>query len=62
MVKKVKRAAGTSRKGGASAEYKAVIDDLVMGNRILYLVWILLHIFRCTRQSVCMVSGRNNFS
>src|SRR3954467_13448374 len=35
MAKKVKRAAA-SRKGGASAEYKAVIDDLVMGNRILY--------------------------
>ena len=35
MAKKVKRAAA-SRKGGASSEYKAVIDDLVMGNRILY--------------------------
>src|SRR5258705_10686712 len=36
MAKKIKRAAGASRKAGASAEYKAVIDDLVMGNRILY--------------------------
>src|SRR6266850_2936344 len=36
MAKKIKRAAGTSRKGGASAEFKAVIDDVVMGNRILY--------------------------
>src|SRR4030095_13723640 len=35
MAKKVKRTPGSS-KGGASAEYKAVIDDLVMGNRILY--------------------------
>ena len=35
MAKKVKRAAA-GRKSGASAEYKAVIDDLVMGNRILY--------------------------
>src|SRR6266581_7946844 len=39
MAKKAKaeaKRAGTSRKGGASAEYKAAIDDLVMGNRILY--------------------------
>lgn len=36
MAKKTKRAASTSRKGGSNAEYKAVIDDLVMGNRILY--------------------------
>ena len=35
MAKKTKRAA-KSRKSGSSAEYKAVIDDLVMGNRILY--------------------------
>src|SRR5262245_45839856 len=33
MARKTKRATG---KGGANAEYKAVIDDLVMGNRILY--------------------------
>src|SRR5262245_36116826 len=36
MAKKTKRAAGASRKNGSSAEYKAVIDDLVIGNRILY--------------------------
>jgi HCOMODA/2-hydroxy-3-carboxy-muconic semialdehyde decarboxylase len=35
MASKTKRAAGKS-KGGSNAEYKAVIDDLVMGNRILY--------------------------
>src|SRR5207249_6696284 len=34
MAKKTKRAA--SKSSGSSAEYKAVIDDLVMGNRILY--------------------------
>src|SRR5438874_515390 len=34
MAKKAKHAASKSR--GSSAEYKAVIDDLVMGNRILY--------------------------
>jgi ribulose-5-phosphate 4-epimerase/fuculose-1-phosphate aldolase len=34
MAKKTKRAA--SKGSGSSAEYKAVIDDLVMGNRILY--------------------------
>src|SRR5436189_1340550 len=33
MAKKTKRATG---KGSANADYKAVIDDLVMGNRILY--------------------------
>jgi len=36
MARKTKRTAGTSGKGGSNAEYKAVIDDLVMGNRILY--------------------------
>lgn len=36
MTKKTTRAARTSRKGGSRAEYKAVIDDLVIGNRILY--------------------------
>src|SRR5258705_622271 len=36
MAKKIKRAAGASRKSSANAEFKAVIDDLVMGNRILY--------------------------
>jgi len=35
MAKKAKGAA-SKRKGGSIAEYKAVIDDLVMGNRILY--------------------------
>jgi HCOMODA/2-hydroxy-3-carboxy-muconic semialdehyde decarboxylase len=35
MASKTKRTAGKS-KGGSNAEYKAVIDDLVMGNRILY--------------------------
>jgi HCOMODA/2-hydroxy-3-carboxy-muconic semialdehyde decarboxylase len=35
MARKTKRAAGKS-KDGSNAEYKAVIDDLVMGNRILY--------------------------
>ena len=35
MAKTTKRA-GTARKGGSNAEYRAVIDDLVMGNRILY--------------------------
>jgi len=34
MAKKTKRAARKSN--GSSAEYKAVIDELVMGNRILY--------------------------
>ena len=34
MAKKTKRAA--SKSGESSAEYKAVVDDLVMGNRILY--------------------------
>src|SRR5947209_14431847 len=34
MAKKTKRAA--SKSSGSSAEYKAVLDDLVMGNRILY--------------------------
>src|SRR5499427_9176706 len=34
MAKKTKRAA--SKSSGSSAEFKAVIDDLVMGNRILY--------------------------
>src|SRR5919197_2896312 len=34
MAKKTKRAVGKS--SASSAEYKAVIDDLVMGNRILY--------------------------
>src|SRR5262245_29255296 len=33
MAKKAKRA---SKSSGSSAEYKAAIDDLVMGNRILY--------------------------
>jgi ribulose-5-phosphate 4-epimerase/fuculose-1-phosphate aldolase len=36
MAKKTKRAASKPRKGGPSTEYKAVIDDLLMGNRILY--------------------------
>jgi HCOMODA/2-hydroxy-3-carboxy-muconic semialdehyde decarboxylase len=36
MAKKTKRAAASSAKGGANAAYKAVVDDLVMGNRILY--------------------------
>lgn len=36
MAKKTKRATSTSRKGGPNAQYKAVIDDLVAGNRILY--------------------------
>ena len=35
MAKKTKRAANGG-KGSSDAEYKAVIDDLVMGNRILY--------------------------
>jgi ribulose-5-phosphate 4-epimerase/fuculose-1-phosphate aldolase len=34
MAKQTKRAARKS--SGSSAEYKAVVDDLVMGNRILY--------------------------
>jgi HCOMODA/2-hydroxy-3-carboxy-muconic semialdehyde decarboxylase len=38
MAKKTKRAAskGKGGKAGVSAEYKAVIEHLVMGNRILY--------------------------
>src|SRR5262245_38288274 len=39
MAKKAKAEAKRTtggRKGGASAEYRGVIDDLVMGNRILY--------------------------
>jgi len=37
MAKKAKGAASKSTsKGGSKAEFKAVIDDLVMGNRILY--------------------------
>ena len=36
MAKKMTRPKSTSRKSRANAEYKAVIDDLVMGNRILY--------------------------
>src|SRR5436190_7638292 len=37
MAKKAKRKAGKAAdKGRQSAELKAVIDDLVMGNRILY--------------------------
>ena len=40
MSKKAKRVSRTSAKksgtGKTSVEFKAVIDDLVMGNRILY--------------------------
>ena len=36
MAKTTKRAARKSGKGGTDAAYKAVIDDLVAGNRILY--------------------------
>src|SRR5215475_696941 len=37
MAKKAKGAASKSTsKGGSKAEFKAVIDDLVAGNRILY--------------------------
>jgi HCOMODA/2-hydroxy-3-carboxy-muconic semialdehyde decarboxylase len=36
MIAMAKKAKSTARSGGASAELKALIDDLVVGNRILY--------------------------